>query len=713
MAHTIRVLVVDASTKDIADLRKKMGDAKNVSCVMHSAGTVAEAFQLLTEKRFDVLLIDLTTPGSEGMATLKELQSRTPETPILVISSQHEETESLEAVRNGAQDYLLKSRVNTAAIERILLHCIERQRAKTRTQLQYLVSRILTEADTQEAANTQILKILCEFLEYDFGQVWLFDHWSAELLAAESWPVSTEKYADFKRCNAATRLERNHDVPNLVWEEGKPIAIADLGRAPEFGRLAAANRGQLRSELAFPITLRAEVLGVIELFSQEVREADEELLTAVVNIGTQLGQFAARKRAEEERERLTKERVLLLDCASEGIYGLGLNGGITFMNRAAARMFRCDAYGVCGKNPHELFHHTRPDGTSYPSEACPEQHVLKTGEGARLDHEYFWRTDGSHFSVDYSVFPVIESGTIRGAVVCFSDISDRRQMEIELRHAQKLEAVGGLAAGIAHEINTPIQFVGDNTRFLQDSFRDEIEMLAKYEQIAAEAESGAVRSETLRAVKEVCQRIDWKFLKEEIPKAMDQMLDGVARVANIVRAMKEFSHVDRSSEKAPSDLNKALESTLIVARSELKYVAEVETEFGKVPPVVCHLGDLNQVFLNLLINAAHAIGEVVKESGQRGRVVVRTRKMGDQVEISVSDSGCGIPEAVQQKIFDPFFTTKEVGKGTGQGLTLARAIVVEKHGGTLTFETEVGRGTTFFVRLPIDSAREPREAVAR
>lgn len=326
-----------------------------------------------------------------------------------------------------------------------------------------------------------------------------------------------------------------------------------------------------------------------------------------------------------------------------------------------------------------------------------------------MNNEYFWRTDGTHLSVDYSVYPVIEDGSIKGAVVCFSDITERRRMEIELRHAQKLEAVGGLAAGIAHEINTPIQFVGDNTRFLQDSFRDGMEMVRKYEQVHAEALNGPVRRELLEQVTEVRQRIDWEYLREEIPKAMDQMLDGVGRVAKIVRAMKEFSHVDRSSEKASSDLNKALESTLIVARSELKYVADVETEFGTLPPVICHLGDLNQVFLNLLINAAHAIGDVVKSSGNRGRVLVRTKLLNDLVEISISDTGGGIPDGIREKIFDPFFTTKEVGKGTGQGLTLARAIVVEKHGGTLTFDTEMGKGTTFYVRLPVNGVPEPQE----
>ncbi len=451
----------------------------------------------------------------------------------------------------------------------------------------------------------------------------------------------------------------------------------------------------------------------MELFRQDPFEIDEELLEVVRNIGNQIGQFSARKHAEEEKQYLTQERLLILDSASEGIYGVDLNGCVTFMNQSAAEMLGCVPAEVNGKNSHELFHHTRPDGTPYPEEKCPLGLVFKTGLGCRSDSEYFWRSDGSHITVDYSAYPVTEDGKIKGAVVCFNDISSRKRMEVELRHAQKLEAVGGLAAGIAHEINTPIQFVGDNTRFLQDAFRDCLEMISAYEQVYWKAQEAKPDAQALEQVAGICKKIDWEYLRLEIPKALEQMLDGIERVAKIVRAMKEFSHVNRSSEKTAADLNKALESTLVVGRSEFKYVADLEVDYGALPPVMCYLGDLNQVFLNLVINAAHAIGDIVKGTQNRGRIVVRTRQDNDYVEISISDNGTGIPPGVREKIFDPFFTTKEVGKGTGQGLTLARAIVVEKHGGTLTFETKIGKGTTFYVRLPVSGSVEPREVVAK
>lgn len=325
-----------------------------------------------------------------------------------------------------------------------------------------------------------------------------------------------------------------------------------------------------------------------------------------------------------------------------------------------------------------------------------------------------WRhrsKDGNIFEVEISSH-TLDYGGRKAALVVATDVSERKRLEVDLRQAQKLEAVGQLAAGIAHEINTPVQFVGDNVRFFQDAFRDLQKLLMSYEELRRAA-AGRVDAGLLAGVAEAEGQADWQYLRAEVPKALEQTLDGVGRVSRIVRAMKDFSHVGRSGEKAAADLNRALESTLVVARNELKYVADVETEFGEIPPVVCNLGDLNQVFLNLLINAAHAIADVVKGTGSKGKIRVRTWREGEQVVVAISDTGGGIPDEIREKIFEPFFTTKDVGKGTGQGLTLARNVVVERHGGTVTFETELGKGSTFFVRLPIGSSPGDRQSEER
>jgi two-component system, NtrC family, sensor kinase len=281
----------------------------------------------------------------------------------------------------------------------------------------------------------------------------------------------------------------------------------------------------------------------------------------------------------------------------------------------------------------------------------------------------------------------------------YNEMQERERIGIELRLAQKLESVGRLAAGIAHEINTPIQYIGDSVLFLETAYEALDQMRTAYltalEQLGEAAPAAAVRKD-VQATEEA---LDLPFLRNEIPRAFERTKGGVERVAAIVRAMKEFAHPD-SAEQNPADLNRALQTTLLVAHSEYKYCAQIETQFGELPDVICNVGELNQVFLNLIVNAAHTISESGKDA-QTGRITITTAAAGEHVQISVIDNGCGIAAENLDKIFDPFFTTKPVGRGTGQGLAITRAIVVEKHGGSIDVHSEVGRGTRFVLQLPV------------
>jgi PAS domain S-box-containing protein len=400
----------------------------------------------------------------------------------------------------------------------------------------------------------------------------------------------------------------------------------------------------------------------------------------------------------------------IFDSAQDAIVTMDLDGIIGDFNPMAERMFGWAREEAVGRRLSELVIPER----HRPAHEAGLARYREAGQGPALGKTLelsALRRSGDEFPVELSISAVgpgphgLFSGFIR-------DLSERKRLEMELGQAQKLEAVGRLAAGIAHEINTPIQFVGDNVRFLSDGFGSLGRVLNAYRALAAAARRGAIDPLLLHEVEAAERREDLAYLGEEIPKAFDQTLEGVQRVATIVGAMKEFARRDTEAEKSPADLNRALASTLTVARNELRYVAEVETEFGDLPPVVCDIGDLNQVFLNLLVNAAHAIADVVGNTGERGRIRVRTSVDGDSVVVGISDTGKGIPEDIGPKIFDPFFTTKEVGLGSGQGLAIARNIVVDKHGGSLTFESTVGRGTTFFVRLPINAASAARGRAA-
>jgi signal transduction histidine kinase len=287
------------------------------------------------------------------------------------------------------------------------------------------------------------------------------------------------------------------------------------------------------------------------------------------------------------------------------------------------------------------------------------------------------------------------------------DVSELRRLGRELAAAQKLESVGRLAAGVAHEINTPVQFVTDNVQFVRASVIEIAAVIHAYRDLKRIMQSGGDVAVAGQLTDDAEKTADLDYILENAPLALDSSLEGLGRIATIVRSMKEFAYPDQA-HKTLADLNQAIRSTLVVALNEYKYVAELSTEFGELPPVPCYLGEINQVILNLLVNASHAISDVVKDSGSLGKLMVRTRLDGDAVEISIADSGTGIPEAARDKIFDPFFTTKEVGQGTGQGLAIAHSVIVKKHQGTLRFETECGKGTTLFIRLPVGESAVDR-----
>ena len=282
-------------------------------------------------------------------------------------------------------------------------------------------------------------------------------------------------------------------------------------------------------------------------------------------------------------------------------------------------------------------------------------------------------------------------------------LRDLQQTQTQLLQASKLESVGLLAAGIAHEINTPAQFIGSNIDFLDESFVDVQRLMAAVAELAQVVDDGGDVRQIRAKLSVIMEKIDWPYLKEEIPAAIRQSKEGVRRISAIVQAMKEFSHPS-SKEMVKTNLNHLLETTVIVASNEWKYVAEMEPDLDPdLPPTACLAAELGQVFLNILVNAAHAVAGKIGASGEKkGRIRIVARQYGDQVEIRISDSGTGIPEEIRGRVFDPFFTTKAVGKGTGQGLAIAHDVVTQKHGGTFTFESQTGEGTTFIIRLPIE-----------
>jgi two-component system NtrC family sensor kinase len=328
-----------------------------------------------------------------------------------------------------------------------------------------------------------------------------------------------------------------------------------------------------------------------------------------------------------------------------------------------------------------------------------DRRIMELGRTVELEEDHV--TKGNLHTVFTVKTPVVnEQGEVIGVLGVFTDITERkrveeslRESERQLRLAQKLESIGQLAAGIAHEINTPVQYIGDNAQFLSGAFQDLFRVIERQTSAAADPAAD----------------VDVPYLRSEIPNAVAQIQEGVGRVATIVRAMKRFSHPG-PAEKIPMNIHQGIESTILVSRNEWKYVADLTTDFDpEMPPIPCVAGEFNQVILNLIVNAAHAIADVVKEYGGKGAIRIGTRKNGDFAEIRVTDTGGGIPEAIRSKVFDPFFTTKAVGKGTGQGLAIAHSVIVQKHRGTIRFESEDRKGTTFVIQLPLEERTEEKQ----
>jgi PAS domain S-box-containing protein len=407
-----------------------------------------------------------------------------------------------------------------------------------------------------------------------------------------------------------------------------------------------------------------------------------------------------RKAFEQELWDAHAETERLLASISSILIRVDRQGLITRWNSAAQETFGLDSLAAIGRPFTEC--------AGWADQKRAETIVAPRQEPYRVEDLRFAGLDGRDHFVTLTVTPLQRGSGGDGFLVLGADVTEHKILEDQLRQAQKLEAIGQLAAGIAHEINTPTQYVGDNARFLQDAFRDLGGLLDCVVRLrAAVAQQQPIDPSLLDELGREADRADIGFLRTEIPLAIAQSLEGVQRVSRIVGAMKEFSHP--SEAKVAVDLNRAIETTMIVAQNELKYVADTRTNLDpKMPFVPCLPGEVNQVILNLLINAAHAIADVVRdEPGTKGLITVSTHRVDDWAEIRIADTGTGIAEKAQRRVFDPFFTTKEVGRGTGQGLALAHAVIVKKHRGHIWFETTVGRGTTFFVRLPLVAETEP------
>lgn len=447
---------------------------------------------------------------------------------------------------------------------------------------------------------------------------------------------------------------------------------------------------------------------ILEISLSEIRLSGKHLYTAIVR------DFTNRHETEQALYTSKQRLGLIMNAIASAVISIDSGGGIRTFNASAERIFKYsvdEAYGL--------------PFTSLLPESIREEHerdltlFLEKGSSAiigKYREMTALRKDGTSFPMEIWINWMEVGDEIWFVAVC-RDITAlkeaeqaRADLEQKLRQAQKMESLGVLSGGIAHEINTPIQYIGDNIHFLESSLSDLRPVYDKFKELLETGTAQTITSDMLADASKAAAEADVDFLLNEMPMAIEQSLEGVAQISEIVQAIKQFSHPD-SKDKTVVDINRAIQTTIAVARNHWKYTANLETDLdASLPPVLGLPGELSQVFLNLVVNAAHAIEDTERLDDSKGRITISTSHDEDNATIRVSDTGCGIPPESVEKIFDPFYTTKEPGRGTGQGLSIAHGIITKKHNGSIDVSTEIGQGTTFTITLPLDLGQHQQVA---
>ena len=416
------------------------------------------------------------------------------------------------------------------------------------------------------------------------------------------------------------------------------------------------------------------------------------------------------------QELLAAEKELLsttLMSIADGVIVTDQDGYILLFNRAAESISGYSSAEVIQKPINDVFSLHNPSTSEKVPDVIPYLIELENAQKNRVVYK-------SPLLISQSGERILLSGSVTslksvdenivGFVIVFQNISEKQKAEAQNVLSQKLQAIGQLAAGIAHEINTPTQYVGDNIKFLHKAFSKLSETLTAYQQLMHDHLEKPVTQADLDRMEELARQKKVPYYAIEIPKAIQDALEGIERVRKIVLAMREFSHPS-VKEKNFSDINHGIETTIVISRNEWKYCSDVDTDLDQnLPLVFCQIDEINQVILNMIVNAAQAIQENIPAgSQQKGKIFIKTWQRETNICISIHDTGCGIPQDVRARIFDPFFTTKGVGKGTGQGLFMAHDIIFNKHNGIISVDSEPGLGTTFLIELPIDTSRVEQE----
>jgi len=679
----ISLMVLDnnpLSREKISNVINNMSENTSV----HNTDNFREAISTVNRYKINVIIINISSIDVdkyvEDCIQLRNIYSFAP---ILAISSDSNPSSIEHYNYIGFDDILDIEIITSTILARVIQSAIQRSKNyhvfHTTNQRKLVSSRLLkllldkkslinVAQSSADIINSQNLNAT-----YSSASIYIIEEDKVERIAHSGSEDSEDSIFEFQK-KAFSLKHSNSDLD-------------------EFNYLKKTDEDSKNTSLTIPLKNKNNIFAFLKIETEQRVVHPSEERRYYQDISTTLSDVFKLAQERERFEQVYEQNVRLIDEMSSAAIGIDKHDRVTHWNHQAEEYFTIIKPDALNQSLFNL--NINCDWPIIIEKLYDSLNNKITTD--RFDVSYRRVNEDKERVLSVAITPFVEpNGSFSGYLLLLDDITEKKHMEKRHQQSIYLESIGQLSAGIAHEINTPMQYISDNLSFLQESFTDTAKALRTIKKTLL------ANALDLPKLDEIFEEADFEYLSEELPMAFKQTTEGVNRVCTIVKAMKEYSHPN-SEEKVATDINNCIESTITISKHTWKYHSEMITDLApELPEVMCHPGPLNEVILNIIVNAADAIREYLETdaSQEKGEIKVQTLKLPDYAEIRISDSGGGIPQEIQEKIFDQFFTTKEVGKGTGQGLALSYSIIKERHDGELYFETELGKGTTFVIQLP-------------
>ena len=651
---------------------------------LYDTDNFRDAVDIISRHKLDIIIVNISSINLERYKEdCIQLRSIYSFAPILALSESPntKDLQSFDYV--GFDDVLDIDIITPGILLRVIVSAIQRSinyHSFHTSNQRKLISSSLLELLLDKKSLADVAQSACQIINSQNSK--------SEYSSASIYTVHQDKVECIAHNGAV-------DSEDDIFEFQKEIFTIKHSQENDYSFRLYKTRINNRTRFTIPLKNKASIFSFLKIETNIknilVHPSEEE--SYYQDMSQTLSDIFILAKEREHFEQIYQQNLRLINEMSSAAIGINKHDHITHWNHQAENYFGHSGEQALGKRLFDL--EIQCDWPTLISKLYDS--LNKNATTDRFDILYKRADSEKDRILSVAITPFSESnGMFMGYLLLMDDITEKKHLEKKHQQSMYLESIGQLSAGIAHEINTPMQYISDNLNFLRDSFTDTAKALSK---IQKNLKNKTLDEEMLSAIFEAA---DFDYLSEELPLAFNQTTEGVNRVCSIVKAMKEYSHPN-SELKVATNINHCIESTIIISKHTWKYHSELDVDLAPdLPLVMCHPGPFNEVVLNLIVYAADASKDVVENNREfeKGKIFIQTLRKETYAEIRISDTGGGIPEAIQEKIFDPFFTTKEVGKGTGQGLALSYRIIKERHNGELFFETVAGEGTTFILQLP-------------